>query len=109
MTTNNFYGEATGNFGDNNTFNQYVTKLAEESDPVALAAELIRRLRAEQPSLAREAAEVQRELVHAREHDRPVDQGRVRAWLETIRSGTAAGSGALALVLALGRAVGLPM
>ncbi|MFF4799606.1 hypothetical protein ACFY1U_14490 [Streptomyces sp. NPDC001351] len=109
MTTNNIYGPATGNFGDGNTFNQYQAAPVGDATPVAIAAELIRQLRAVQPALAPQAEQVHRELVHAGEHNRPIDQGRIRGWLETIQAGSAAGSGVLALVLSLGRAVGLPM
>ncbi|MFI9168620.1 hypothetical protein [Streptomyces lincolnensis] len=108
MTTNNFNGPVTGNIGDGNTFNQYQAA-PPGADPVALAADLIRRLMAEQPELAPQAVQIQRELVQASEHERPADQGRIRTWLETIQAGSAAGSGTLALVLSLGRAVGLPM
>ncbi|GAA3849852.1 hypothetical protein GCM10022403_096800 [Streptomyces coacervatus] len=112
MTTNNFSGPTFGNFGDNGTFHMNApvnAPAAQSSDPVALAAELIRQLRAEQPELAPQAEQVHRELVRAGEHNRQADQGRIRGWLETIQAGSTTTSGVLALVLSLGRAVGLPM
>ncbi|MFD7322976.1 hypothetical protein ACFV9D_18095 [Streptomyces sp. NPDC059875] len=50
---------------------------------------------------------LQEELTAADDPARPLDRGRVREWLAVIRDGSAAGSGALALAVSLGRLLGL--
>ncbi|MFF4405981.1 hypothetical protein ACFY2W_34655 [Streptomyces sp. NPDC001262] len=107
MSTYNFSGNISGpsNFGDNGRIEIHHSQSPAET--LRLAGELVRLLRVEHPELAESAGLVQGELVRADEERRPVDRGRVRTWLELITTGTAAGSGSLALVQELGRALGM--
>ncbi|WP_328874548.1 hypothetical protein OHT76_33305 [Streptomyces sp. NBC_00287] len=79
------------------------------TDPAVLlrlADQLVERLRAESPALVPQAQVVQGELADAGQQGRPADQGRIRAALETIGAGVAAGSGGLALAQEIGRMLG---
>ncbi|WP_320776924.1 hypothetical protein [Streptomyces sp. CRN 30] len=107
MSTFNFHGDIKGpsNFGDHGRI-----EIHHGADPAAaleLAGRLVDRLRDERPALAPQAEAVRGELVRAGEEGRPADSGRVRAALETIGVGVAAGSGSLALVQEITRVLGL--
>lgn len=111
MSTFNFHGNITGpaNIGDNGRIeigemHQHGTDAV---DTLRLAGELVARLRAEYPALAPEAEVIRGELTGAGGEGRPADRGRIRAALETISVGVAAGSGGLALAQELGRALGM--
>ncbi|MFD9031161.1 hypothetical protein ACFVZW_08435 [Streptomyces sp. NPDC059567] len=108
MGTYNFHGPISGqsNFGDHGR-NQIFHHGATPADALRLAGELVALLRAESPG-REEAAELLRaELVRADEEDRPVDEDRIRGWLATLRDGSAAGSGAIALITSLTQALGM--
>ncbi|MGP2440635.1 hypothetical protein [Streptomyces sp. JW3] len=107
MSTYNFHGNISGpaNFGDHGRI-----EINHGPDPaavLALADRLVERLRGEQPALAADAEVIQGELMRAGQEGRAADRGRIRAALETIGVGVAAGSGSLALAQELGRALGL--
>ncbi|MCZ9343397.1 hypothetical protein NGM37_37150 [Streptomyces sp. TRM76130] len=93
------------NFGDHGRIE--ITDGADPAAVLALAGQLVERLRGEHPALTPEAEVVQGELVRAGQEGRAVDRRRIRAALETIGIGVAAGSGSLALAQELGRALGL--
>lgn len=107
MSTYNFHGNVSGsNIGPDGRveINHY------GADPAAvlhLADRLVERLRLDQPALVPQAQVVRGELAAAGQGGQPADRGRIRAALETIGVGVAAGSGGLALVQEIGRALGL--
>jgi hypothetical protein len=107
MATYNFNGGISGpaNFGDNGRIE--ITYGQSPAEASRLAAELVARLRADDSDRAGHAEEVQGELAAAGREGRPVDRGRIRRALETLSTGLAAGSAALALVQGLGHALGL--
>ncbi|MBT2409424.1 hypothetical protein J7I94_02405 [Streptomyces sp. ISL-12] len=107
MSTYNFHGNISGpsHFGDHGHIE--IHNGADPAAVLALADRLVERLRGEHPALAPEAEAVQGELVRAGQEGRAVDRGRIRAALETIGIGVAAGSGSLALAQEIQRVLGL--
>ncbi|WP_217236724.1 hypothetical protein [Streptomyces sp. AC555_RSS877] len=107
MGTYNFHGNISGpsNFGDNGRIE--INHGADAAAVLKVADQLVERLRGESPSLVAQAQVIQGELVQAGQEGRVADRGRIRAALETIGIGVAAGSGSLALAQELARALGL--
>ena len=107
MGTYNFHGNISGpsNFGDNGRIE--INHGMDAAAVLKVADQLVVRLLAEAPSLVTPAQVVQGELARAEQEGRAADRGRIRAALETIGIGVAAGSGSLALVEELTRALGL--
>ncbi len=106
MSTYNFHGEISGpgNFGDHGRIE--INQSAGEAQALRLAADLVLRLRTENPQLAEEARIVQGELVSAQQEQRPADRGRIRQALETISLGLTVGGGGLELAEKLGHVLG---
>ncbi|MFC9429350.1 hypothetical protein [Streptomyces sp. NPDC056987] len=107
MGTYNFHGPISGqsNFGDHGLNQIFQGPSAAEA--MGVADDLVRLLRAEQSEQDDAAVQLRGELARAESEERPVDGERVRGWLTTIRDGSAAGSGALALVTSLAQLLGL--
>ncbi|MHB9858227.1 hypothetical protein [Streptomyces sp. YIM S03343] len=106
MGTYNIENVTGSNIGDNGRIeiNHY------GADPAAvlqLADRLVDRLRQDNPALVPQAQVIQGELASAGQGGEPANRGRIKAALETISVGVAAGSGGLALVQELGRVLGL--
>lgn len=107
MSTFNINGDINGpaNFGDHGRIE--INNGADAAQSLRLAAELVERLRTENPPLVAQAEVVRGELARAGQDGAAPDRGRVRAALDTISVGVAAGSGGLALAQELSRVLGL--
>ncbi|MBC2902084.1 hypothetical protein [Streptomyces cupreus] len=97
---NNVNGPAI--FGDNGRME--INNGTDAATLLRLADQLVERMRVESPALVPQAQVIQGELA---QDGRPADRGRIRAALETIGIGVAAGSGGLALAQEIGRVLGL--
>lgn len=93
------------NLGDNGRIE--INNGTDAAAVLHLADQLVERLRRENPALVPQAQVIQGELAQAGQEGRAANRGRIRAALETIGVGVAAGSGGLALAEQLGHALGL--
>lgn len=100
---NNVNGPAI--FGDNGRME--INNGTDAATLLRLADQLVEKLRVESPALVPQAQVIQGELAGAGQDGRTADRGRIRAALETIGIGVAAGSGGLALAQEIGRVLGL--
>ncbi|MEV7865877.1 hypothetical protein AB0P17_07180 [Streptomyces sp. NPDC088124] len=107
MSTYNFHGPISGQsiFGDGGQ--NLIFQGPSAARAMGVADDLVRLLRAEQDGRDDAAVQLRGELARAESEERPVDEERVRGWLTTIREGSAAGSGALALIASLKELLGL--
>lgn len=119
MSSFNFHGPVNGpvQAGDHNTMNVNGPGASGDSPAasdaraneavVALAQRLVDVLARENPGLLPQAEQVRAELERGgRQGAEAPDTGRIRQRLDLITSGTAAGSGALALVEGIVHAIG---
>ncbi|GAA3529967.1 MULTISPECIES: hypothetical protein [Streptomyces] len=93
------------NIGDNGRIE--IHNGADPAVVLRLAAQLVERLRIDNPRLVPQGQIIEGELAAAGQDGLPENRGRIRSALETIGIGVAAGSGSLALVQELTRVLGL--